>query len=303
MSEGQQFFLILCLLCLSESVLWVKPQAWVFLSGWPGGRWKADLPARHGGRGRFVLCQPLPPLGWGFVCGERGAGGSPSVAGAREKVRAFFEATRRLRFLAAWVAFPWFFVLVPLTYWLIGPEPLFWIVLALGWVALAATAVSFHRVHRRLYPAKSEERWQHTILAALVPQHAIRVPGVLARPWLVEFTPLAVGAATLPPEVFAALAGKECRRWAFPLPATSAAADAAAMLHFPAGKGVPREIEAILNEAGLSLAALLLPPERQGEAQAYCPRCLAQFDDPGARCADCAGLEVARWPVLEGGAN
>jgi hypothetical protein len=283
MTEGQQFFLIFCLLYLSECVLWVKPGGWVFLSGW-WGRWKVSEPMTRAGRGRFVFSQPLPPLGWGFVCGE-GAVLHAEVSAVRTRLEEFQAATARLRGLASSLVLPWFFALVPLTYWRVGATLPFWLVLGSGWALLVAAGMIFTRAHRRLFPGKGEERWAHSLLVSLVPQHAIRSPGLLARHWLAECHSLAVAAAVLEADDFRRLAARVWRELAFPPSGPDPALISAERV----------TLEGILREQGLDHQAFAAPPERVGNAVAYCPRCHVLFQVAPATCADCGGLAVVEF--------
>lgn len=284
--------LILVALYLSECVLWVKPWAWVFLSG-RRDRWKGSPPVEGGGKGRLVFAPPLPPFGWGFVCGEqRARPGRFDVAGVRQALDDFTTATSRLRWIGRWLLAPGFFLVLPLVYWWWGASPWFWGGLAVGWGLLIAAARDYRRAHREKYPALKDERWQHTLLVALVPQHAIRAPGLLARRWLEAFHPLAVATAVLDREAFLAQAGEAWRKVVFPLPPA-----------FPVASGPPAEATAADETAREALrtfllandvapASLLAPPVPADEARAYCPRCHAQFNDLAARCPDCGGLPV-----------
>lgn len=287
LTEGQQFFLVFVVLYLSECVLWVKRRAWVFLSG---RRWRVNAPLR-GDSGRPAFASPLPPFGWGFVTGEMAHSGYRlDTAGVREALNTFTAATRPLSRLIHGGLTPLFFLALPLTYWAYGATLPFWLLLAAAWGALAAAAWLFHRAHRQLYPEAKNERRQHTILVALVPQHALRSPGLLARPWLSAFHPLAIAAVVLEREAFTTLASRLWREAVFPSPTSTPPLP-------PAGPTLsPEELATFLRCQGIEPDTLLSPPNPTPGAQAYCPRCHAQFQTSATHCPDCAGLPVRPFP-------
>ncbi len=278
MTEGQEFYLALVLLYVSECLLWLRPGEWAFLSGWPGG-WKADPPRRVGGKRRIAVAMPLPPLGWGFET----YGSRVDVAGVREVLAAFEKRTRWLRAWSAWFVMPWFFVVLPLSYRYHGAELPFFLHLAIGWVAMWVATGMFFLAHRRLHPKKRFDRWQHSLLSLLVPQHAIRSAGIAARPLLATFHPMAVAAAVLKPTPLREVLG---RRWR--------------ALTFPAPGQAPDEAERavlarIIGHAGLDADSLLAPPARGADAVAYCPCCFAMFRDATATCRECEGRGVVEF--------
>jgi hypothetical protein len=217
---------------------------------------------------------------------------SLDVENVRIAIQTFAARTRMMRALADWFVFPAFFILMPVVYWRAGTGWAFLILLAAGWVVLIATSWSFFREHRRAFPERIEERWQNAILAAILPQHAVRVPQVLAKEWLIKFHPLAIAAATESAEPLREFAGRVWRDVVFPLPAESMdpqALDAAREFH---ERFLRPALEALLEREGLDVASLLAPPASDLPSPAYCPRCHATFAVVDSCCADCGGLAV-----------
>lgn len=68
MSEGQTLLLILCLLYLSECIVWVGRRTVLFSSPW-GRRWRTSFGSEYLGNpdGGLALLHPLPPLGSAFL--------------------------------------------------------------------------------------------------------------------------------------------------------------------------------------------------------------------------------------------
>lgn len=375
MTQGQQWFIIFVLLYVVECLVWVGPRTWVFLSGW-WGRWKRFDPQPGAVKGRALLCEPLPPMGWGFLAEAwplsltaEGAGSrvlaapnpgrrpplrpgfcrweerrlpphaalstrtqaavlrtltqelaeapesargelidaalreSMDVEAARAAYGRFRAETAGLRDLLNWGAFPFFLGVVPFAYWRAGQTLPFFVTLGAACLLLLVAAVMFWRLHRRLWPERSEERWQQTAFVALVPPHGLRSPQYFAREWLAGFHPLAVAAAVLPREKLEVVAGRFWRDAVHPLPAASgllsedredgsgesvdAAEQAAHDFH---QRHYRPALEACLRQAGLEPEALEQPPAARAGAASFCPRCHQLFTRPEAVCADCDGL-------------
>lgn len=283
LTEGQQFFLLFIALYLSECVLWVKRRAWVFITG---RRWHAKPPLMGEGN-RLVFVPPLFPLRWGFVSGEFShLSTNLDVSAVPLALNEFHKATHLLTWVAQWLVAPVFFCALPVAYWASGASLVFWGILGVAWCLLLITARQFYLAHRRLYPPQRGERWQHVFLIALVPQHALRATGLLARHWLQHFHPLAVAAAVLDRTSFTALASKLWREACFPQPVTGERP-------LPAPSSLsPDDLAQFLCQQGLETPQLLAPPTQSDDALAYCPRCHAQFQVATSQCPDCGGLAV-----------
>lgn len=159
----------------------------------------------------------------------------------------------------------------------------------------------FFVAHRRLYPKLRGDRWLKLMLLVLSPPAASRARAWLARDALCGFHPLAVGAALLGDEAFVALAGPGWRD-----------------LHHPLGPDGPEAAEdlaeararlvaaqaRVLSKRGVDPQVLeAASAEREAEAQAHCPRCLAVYREPEGDCSDCPGVQKrvsqASAPVAE----
>jgi hypothetical protein len=89
LSEGQQLFLLLVLLYLSDSLAWLPRPALAFVSA-GRTRWRVAHPSRYAGnaRGGLVFLGPLPPIGEAFVAA--GSDFSVSPAGVSNASRSSF---------------------------------------------------------------------------------------------------------------------------------------------------------------------------------------------------------------------
>jgi hypothetical protein len=218
-----------------------------------------------------------------------------SAEKARDALREFEQQMAPLCKLGNFGLFVIFFMLVPVAFWRVGAQWPFFVILGAGWVLMLASATLFFRAHRRLAPARGNERWQHTILAALIPQHALRAPQVLARERLATFHPLAVAVAVLKPEMSRDFAARLWRDAVHPLPleGESSAVDVAREFHqeyyLPA-------LQAALIQAGYQPADLLAPSGLDAQALAYCPRCHGSFARTDAVCEDCGMLTCRAHP-------
>jgi hypothetical protein len=68
MSEGQTLFLVLCLLYLSDCLVWIGKRMVLFASPWCR-RWRTSFGSKYAGNsaGCLAILNPLPPLGTAFL--------------------------------------------------------------------------------------------------------------------------------------------------------------------------------------------------------------------------------------------
>lgn len=153
-----------------------------------------------------------------------------------------------------------------------------------------AIAVQFCRLHRRFYPAASDERFQHTLMMSLFPLASIRAVETLARPLVENFHPLAVAKVLLNKDSFEQLASHHLRRLRVRVGFSSDDTERryfemleAAMLEFLKSEKIG--------------AGKLLPPPGAGDpsCHSFCPRCGSQFTFETGSCSDCGSVEVERF--------
>ena len=216
------------------------------------------------------------------------------VSGARERLALFNERSRSLRIFGN-ILFFWWLAIVPLAAMRFGfGDRAGWglqtllMLAVLGLLIQGVSALNFFRVHRRTAPGETLERWQHAILVALVPTHAIRAAQSIARDCLADFHPLAVAFATLPRERALDFAGSVWRDAVHPVAIEQAADSARAAAWFHENAYLPA-VRALLERENVAPATLLHGP---ADAPAWCPRCLAPFQSAQGTCPDCDGVAL-----------
>lgn len=149
-----------------------------------------------------------------------------------------------------------------------------------------ATVILAWRSHRRLMPARNEERARLVLNALLLPPHALRLRSQLSATAFPPQHPLTwlvvVGDKnTSAPFARAVLADL---RW--PLaPCPSSSDPLASLITNWLRLEIAPHIEQLLRDAGLDEKKLLRAPTPDSPASClYCPRCLDQFTQPDARC-------------------
>jgi hypothetical protein len=169
---------------------------------------------------------------------------------------------------------------------------------ALAWWGLLAWLLVSHAmvvyaawsVHRRLYPAQGEARWNLVFGALLLPPQALRLRAALMRPLGAGLAPLAVVLAAGAPRVAKAAAEATWRDVIYPL-RPERLPELIARLSDEATALARSAVERALAEATAAGAAgvrpedLLAAPVRGRDgACGYCPRCGDTFMRAEGRC-------------------
>jgi hypothetical protein len=197
--------------------------------------------------------------------------------------------------------FVYLFVFAPGLIWQLGFK-LSWLGLLIGLFALTmATAVFFHRAHRRLYPQAEDERFTHTLTIALAPMTTMRAHDALSRPLFETFHPLALAKIFLPTNDFHDFARRVLLDLRHPaLPVCSNGGPAAHATEGYARTMLRQAAESLLTQSGVEPDELCRPPAPLDEScRAYCPRCGAQFTTASGFCGDCGGLALAAFEKME----
>ena len=203
----------------------------------------------------------------------------------QETWSAFRRDTRRLATVAT-ALLGYLFLFSPAVIFGIGPHP-FWLYLLIGLFALALTvAIQFFRLHSRLCPGFTFERWTQAFSMFAVPISAIRAADKLSRERLRGFSVIAIaptlcGADTATPLL---------RRIWFDLPSASQAADACTAWFL---ERLRKETKAALDRQKVPVLA---PPDQEPAMTSYCPRCHTQFTTDARReCTECTGMQLAAF--------
>ncbi|MBI3406341.1 MAG: hypothetical protein HY046_12880, partial [Acidobacteria bacterium] len=214
-----------------------------------------------------------------------------------------FEEAARWPTTLANLLFLLLFFTVPL-YIVMGVVTLAWIgLITITLIAIAATARSFVRAHRNLYPEESESRWSDTLTVALSPFAAIRVRDMLARPLLASFDPVAIASLLLPSAAFQQLAAREYRGLRFPR-VTTGASDSIQKERLWFEQTWNRILENFLKKNIDDLEAFLKAPFASSrESRSFCPRCHTQFRLEAGECSDCTGIALQPFPETRHLAN
>ncbi len=171
--------------------------------------------------------------------------------------------------------------------------------------ALAISAVAipafWWRRHRALLPQARAKRWLTLAMAVVCPPAAIRIQDSLETERLAGLHPLAAGALLLDAAAFRTLAGRWFRDLRHPAAPASGESPAADKITAFWRKLLLDETERFLRQERLEPAALLAAPEPQPGCTSYCPRCLSQYLESAAECADCGGLPLKPFEGDAGG--
>ncbi len=181
---------------------------------------------------------------------------------------------------------------------LASPQAPWWILVA--WLVLAHGMGVFEAwgLHRRLHPARKEERANLVFSALLLPAQALRLRAALFRPLGRGLAPLAGVLAAGTPAAARAAAAATLRDAEYPVrpaslpPLLARLGDEAAVLTRPA---LERALAgaAASGLAGLRPVDLLAPPAKPGPGVcAYCPRCGDEFVRSDGVCPQGVKLEA-----------
>jgi hypothetical protein len=232
---------------------------------------------------------------------ERFIGAAYDVKAVEERYAEFGRLVNALRFSAN-LLFYYCFLIIPVIVWRFGLA-FTWPWLLVGLVSgTLATAVFFHRAHKRLYPALEDERFTHFLIVLLSPASAIRALDLLSRPLLEPFHPLAVAKVFCPPETWRPLAREYLRELRFPARPLCPRGEAAAQAAESYARGLAvGALETFLRQNRVKPDELLQPPQRSDSScLSFCPRCSAQFTSKSGTCRDCGGLELIAFGRNDG---
>jgi hypothetical protein len=263
MSDAQSLLVILALIYLSDCLIWLRRDAVAVVVPF-GGRAIVRRPSSWAGNDRGGLAfTTLFPARAVFVCDAAGDSFRWRDLDARAKeVQAKTGALR----LLSWILFGQLFVVAPTLAWRFGFAQIGMILIAAFAIANAVMAFVFFRTHSHLDRGDRWHRWTHAIVMLIATPSAVRAVDQATRHAMRAFDPIAVASR---------LAGDDdpvvrtmLRELAYPLPG----ADTAARYDAARRAGLEHHEE---------------PPKRSGDAESYCPRCLALYVHGTASCTDC----------------
>ena len=276
MTDQELLLLLLAAIYLSECLAWVHASVeMVQFSRLHHGTFHGPQQGLGNDRGRFFLSQPWPWWAGSFAASRTER--SFDLAAAQARWEGFRADTKGV-FWGTNLGFFLLFMGLPLVWRLLGVEsPALLITAGILLTCGVITAILHHSAHGKYFPDRTGERWQQTLLIALLPTHACRAHDLLGRPLLEKFHPLVLAALALPKGRFEKLARRTLRSLRHPLPPASAA-------------NPPTPLEIFLAEQGITLTA----PAPNPGATHYCPRCESQFSPPAETCPDCRGMALVK---------
>lgn len=193
------------------------------------------------------------------------------------------------------VLFSLVFVASPVLVFTLGPLRVWPILLAALLALTGATALSYFRAHRKLFPHLSNDRWTNALAMAVLPLSAMRSADKLTKDALSVYSGLVIaphlcgGTASLKylraelmdferdgdqPDTTGDVA--RCVQWFREL--------------------LAEESEAALRRLGIDAFA---PPAREDDCESYCPRCHGQYLLADARCCSaCPEVQLVRFDSL-----
>jgi hypothetical protein len=189
------------------------------------------------------------------------------------------------------------FIIAPLLIGFIGLSHV-WLGLVLVLLALTiATAAYFARLHRKFWPAATDERFTQTLIIALAPATTMRAHDLASRLLLETFHPLAVARTLFRPEQFRSFARRLLLDLRNPILPTCPNPQPPVIATEQFYRQVYLEtVEAWLTENKIAPNELCQPPVPADKScHAYCPRCEAQFTTPAGHCTDCGGLPLVSF--------
>lgn len=201
--------------------------------------------------------------------------------------------------IAGGMLFLYVFGVAPAAYYLTLLEPAhhLWAFLAGPLGVWLAVIVSYFIAHRRLYPGDAGGRWKHCATLLFFPASALHGPYSLSRNLLAAHHPLAVAAVLCNRQTLAELARPWFLDFHYPLAERTGERSPALEVEDWYRQRLQGRLAELLRLAGVEPGDLLQPPVPYPDAQAYCPRCQAQFVVNEGTCQSCAG--IALLPFVE----
>jgi len=187
------------------------------------------------------------------------------------------------------ILFVFLFVAAPIMVMLFGLDAL---LIPVGSVIVALAVligIVFFRLHRKLFPAESQERFENTLKMILCPPVSMRAADIITRSLLSEYSPLVVAGV---------LGGSNAQQFVrgfvldlkHPLKHEVTDATSVETIEWATAE----QLKASLAHVQRAREAFVLAAvEREGDSVAYCPRCDVQFVVSDGECPDCPGVELS----------
>ena len=288
----------LLLLYLSEFLVWVRSDAWLFRRR--GRGWEA---LTQGGvisssRGSLHWVYPVPQMGRAYSVRTSAPAGSTGSTALRAPVETAFsvveigrryqsveEAFQPLRW-TSWCLWGLVWIVCPVLLKFFGLPSTLWILSSGALILMVTNACLLARIHGKIFAEFGDERLRLVLSASLSPLAAIRSLDLAQKMALDGFHPLAVAAALPGFQGWETLAADQWRRLRYSVasenPAGGIPVDA------PGSVEVRAAIEVLARQRGVDPALWDIAPRAEDPAHTqYCPRCRTQFTRQATLCRDC----------------
>ena len=186
------------------------------------------------------------------------------------------------------ILFLFLFVGVPIIAMIFGLQQLL-IPAGATMIALAVLiGVMFFQLHRKFFPAESQERFENLVKMILCPPVSMRAADILTRHLLSDYSPIVV-ASVLPGTKEQQFVRAFVLDLQHPLKHEVTEAKAVETIAWATAEQLKASLAHVERTGD---ASLLGPIEREGDSIAYCPRCGIQFVVSEGECPDCPGVEL-----------
>ena len=286
------------LLYLSEFLVWVRSDAWLFRRR--GRGWEA---LTQGGlisssRGSLHWVYPVPQMGRAYSVRTFAPTGSTGSTALRAPIDTAFsvveigrryqsveEAFQPLRW-TSWCLWGLVWIVCPVLLKFLGLPSTLWILSSGALILMVTNACLLARIHGKIFSEFGDERLRLVLSASLSPLAAIRSLDLAQKMALDGFHPLAVAAALPGFQGWETLAADQWRRLQYSVtsenPAGGTPVDA------PGSVEVRAAIEVLARQRGVDPALWDIAPRAEDPAHSqYCPRCRTQFTRQATLCRDC----------------
>jgi hypothetical protein len=294
----------LLLLYLSEFLVWVRSDAWLFRRRGRGWEALTQGGLMSSSRGSLHWVYPVPQLGRAYSVQTSPPTGSTGSTALRAPVETAFsvveigrryqsveEAFQTLRW-TSWCLWGLVWVVCPLLLKFLGLQSTLWISISGALILMITNACLLARIHRKIFAEFGDERLRLVLSACLSPLAAIRSLDLAQKQALDGFHPLAVAAALPGFRGWEALAAVEWRRLRYSV-ASESSTSGAIPVDAPSPVEVRAAIEVLARRRGVDPALWDMAPKAEDPAHTqYCPRCRTQFTRQATFCRDC------RWTSL-----
>lgn len=294
----------LLLLYLSEFLVWVRSDAWLFRRRGRGWEGLTQGGLMSSSRGSLHWVYPVPQLGRAYSVQTSPPAGSTGSTALRPSIDTAFsvveigrryqsveEAFQPLRW-TSWCLWGLVWIVCPVLLKFLGLPSTLWILISGALILMITNACLLARIHRKIFSEFGDERLRLVLSASLSPLAAIRSLDLAQKIALDGFHPLAVAAALPGFRGWEALAAVEWRRLRYPV-ASESSTSGAIPVDAPSPVDVRAAIEVLARRRGVDPALWDTAPKAEDPAHTqYCPRCRTQFTQQATFCRDC------RWTSL-----